>query len=87
MPTSLFIWPGLLTTDGLTTTFSTAIVANTLQSKTLTTVAGLPAATSALEGTRASVTDALAPAFGVALVGGGAVRMSAYCTGAAWVAI
>lgn len=45
------------------------------------TVALLPAGTA---GMRAHVTDALAPAFGAAVVGGGAVTVPVYYTGAAW---
>lgn len=45
------------------------------------TVAGLPAGTA---GDRAFVTDALTPAFGSAVVGGGAVTVPVYYTGAAW---
>jgi hypothetical protein len=47
------------------------------------TVATLPAGT---VGMRAYVTDALAPAFLTALVGGGAVNCPAFYNGAAWVA-
>ena len=50
------------------------------------TVATLPAATAALKGARAHVTDALAPAWMGALAGGGAVACPAFCNGAAWVA-
>jgi hypothetical protein len=47
------------------------------------TVATLPAG---FQGQRAFVTDALAPAFGAALVGGGAVVIPAFFDGAAWIA-
>ena len=47
------------------------------------TVAGLP---TGVVGHLAYVTDALAPAYGVALVGGGAITTMAFYIGAAWVA-
>lgn len=46
------------------------------------TVASLPAGT---VGMRAYVTDALAPAFGAAVVGGGAVVIPVFYNGAAWI--
>lgn len=46
-------------------------------------VAALPAG---FAGQRTFVTDALAPAFGVALVGGGGVTIPAFFNGAAWIA-
>ncbi len=48
------------------------------------TVATLPAAATAGQGARYLVTDALGPAFGAAVVGGGAVIVPVYSTGAAW---
>ncbi len=48
------------------------------------TVATLPAAATIGAGGHAYVTDALAPAFGAAVVGGGAVGMVVFSTGAAW---
>lgn len=50
------------------------------------TVATLPAASAALKGARSFVTDATAPTFLGALVGGGAVVCPVFCNGAAWVA-
>ena len=47
------------------------------------TVATLPAGT---VGDRAYVTDALAPAYGVAVAGGGAVTVPVFYNGAAWIA-
>ena len=47
------------------------------------TVATLP--TAGTQGRRAWVTDALAPAFGAAVVGGGAVVIPVFDTGAAWI--
>jgi hypothetical protein len=47
----------------------------------LFTVATLPAG---VQGMRTMVTDALAPAFGAAVAGGGAVTIPVYYTGAAW---
>lgn len=49
-----------------------------------TVVASLPAAATAGAGARMMVTDASAPVFGSAVVGGGAVTVPVYSTGAAW---
>lgn len=49
------------------------------------TVATLPAAGTA--GRRAAVTNALAPAYGAAVAGGGAVNVPVYDNGAAWVTV
>lgn len=49
------------------------------------TVATLPAAGTA--GRKAAVTDALAPAYGVAVAGAGAVNVPVYDNGAAWVTV
>lgn len=49
-----------------------------------TTVAGLPAAATAGANARMFVTDALAPAFGATVVGGGAVLIPVYSDGANW---
>ena len=46
------------------------------------TVAGLPAGT---QGDTAFVTNALAPAYGVAVAGGGAVVVPVFYNGAAWI--
>lgn len=46
-----------------------------------TTVAGLPAG---VQGDHAFVTDASGPVFGAAVVGGGAIKVPVYYTGAAW---
>ena len=51
---------------------------------TSVTVANLPAAATAGEGARAFVSDASVPVFGSAVVGGGAVTVPVYSTGAAW---
>ncbi len=48
------------------------------------TVSALPAASSALRGARAIVSDATAPTFAGTLTGGGAVVCPVYCDGAAW---
>jgi hypothetical protein len=48
------------------------------------TVATLPAAGVSVAGDHAFVTDALAPVFGAAVAGGGAVKVPVYYTGAAW---
>ncbi len=50
------------------------------------TVATLPAASAALKGARAHVTDATAPSWLGALTGGGAVACPVFCNGTAWVA-
>lgn len=53
--------------------------------KTLvTTVASLPSAATVGAGARAFVTNALAPVFGSAVVGGGGVNVPVYSTGSAW---
>lgn len=49
------------------------------------TVGTLGTCNAAAEGTRAGVTDALAPTFLGTLVGGGTVHTSAYCNGTNWV--
>ena len=49
-----------------------------------TVVASLPAAATAGAGARMFVTDALTPAFGSAVTGGGAVTVPVYSTGSAW---
>jgi hypothetical protein len=48
------------------------------------TVANLPAAATAGAGARSFVTDALAPVFGSAVAGSGAVKVPVYSDGAAW---
>lgn len=50
------------------------------------TVSTLPAASAALKGARAFVTDATSPTFLGALTGGGAVVCPVFCNGSAWVA-
>ena len=50
----------------------------------VTTVANLPAAATAGAGARMMVSDALAPTFGSAVAGSGAVTVPVYSTGAAW---
>lgn len=50
----------------------------------VTTVASLPAAATAGAGARMFVSDALAPTFGSAVAGGGAVTVPVYSTGTAW---
>lgn len=49
------------------------------------TVATLPAASAALTGARAYVTDALAPTFLAAIIGGGLVTAPVFCDGSQWV--
>ena len=48
------------------------------------TVANLPSASTSGLGSRAFVTDALAPAFGATVVGGGAVAVPVYSDGTNW---
>ena len=50
------------------------------------TVAALPAASSGLQGAKTWVTDALTPAWGAGLTGGGTTVCQVFCTGTAWVA-
>jgi hypothetical protein len=64
-------------TTGLTINAGTAVMTSYL-------VANLPAAATAGAGARAFVTNALAPVFGSAVAGGGAVGVPVYSTGAAW---
>lgn len=52
--------------------------------QTTTTVAALIAAATAGAGARSIVSDALAPTFGAAVTGGGAVVVPVYSTGTAW---
>jgi hypothetical protein len=49
------------------------------------TVATLPSASASGSGARAFVTNALAPAFGSAVVGGGAVATPVYSNGTNWI--
>jgi hypothetical protein len=48
------------------------------------TVAALPSASTAGVGSRAFVTNALAPSFGATVVGGGAVAVPVYSDGTNW---
>lgn len=61
------------------------VAASTTIKAGLYTVATLPTCNAAAKGARANVTDAMAPAWLAALVGGGAVVAPAFCNGAAWV--
>jgi hypothetical protein len=65
--------------------FGTSVVAPQLRT-TAFTVGTLPTCNAGNQGSRAHVTDALAPAFLTALVGGGAVVSPAFCDGKNWVA-
>lgn len=75
---------GSTTTITIGSTFGTSITFNAPIRMAGFTVATLPAAGTA--GRRAYVTDALAPTFLTALVGGGAVVSPAFDNGTAWVA-
>lgn len=61
------------------------LYANTVRTATAYTVATLPAAGTA--GRYAYVTDALAPAYGAAVAGGGAVTIPVWDNGAAWITV
>lgn len=50
----------------------------------LFTVATLPSAATASQGARLSVSDALSPVYGAAVVGGGAITVGVISTGAVW---
>jgi hypothetical protein len=51
---------------------------------TVYTVATLPSASAYGKGTRAFVTDSLAPAFGATVTGGGSVAIPVYSDGTNW---
>lgn len=58
--------------------------ASAVMKSTAFTVATLPGAAGVGAGSRSFVTDALAPGFGAAVVGGGAVKSPVYSDGAIW---
>lgn len=62
------------------------VVANTLQHTLIYSAAGtpLPTCNGGAEGTRAAVSDALAPTFLTAYTSGGTVHASVYCDGTSW---
>lgn len=60
-------------------------VYNTAVKIPLSTVTNLPTCSAATEGLLRGVTDALTPVALASVVGGGAVRLSAYCNGTAWI--
>ena len=62
-----------------------ALSAYTIQTKHIFTVATLPAPVAGIEGLHASVSNALAPAYGATVAGGGAVHVPVYCNGTAWI--
>jgi hypothetical protein len=66
-------------------TFNQLQVADIIPALTNYTVATLPSAVTSGVGARSFVTDALAPAFGSAVVGGGAVASPVYSNGTNWV--
>lgn len=68
------------TTDPGASNLSVSGVVKTL----VTTVAGLPSASTVGAGSRAFVTNALSPVFGSAVIGGGSVNVPVYSTGSAW---
>ena len=76
------------TTPAITLTLGaitpTSVAASLWIKTTAKTVATLTAAATAGAGARDFVTDALGPVFGAAVVGGGAVPVPVFSTGAAW---
>ncbi|WP_342727902.1 hypothetical protein AAFG07_14710 [Bradyrhizobium sp. B097] len=69
---------------GFTPKGTGAIVMNAQMKLKSFTVATLPTCNSAMQDAMAAVTDATAPTYNGALVGGGAVRVPVYCNGSAW---
>ncbi|MGZ2484277.1 hypothetical protein ACVITL_002800 [Rhizobium pisi] len=62
-----------------------AFAANSLQSKTVFTVATLPTCNAGAEGTFAAVSDAAAaPVYNATAAGGGSVHLPVYCNGTNW---
>jgi hypothetical protein len=80
------IGPSSLTDDGATVTSTKKVVAPAIQTTTVYSAAGtpLPAASTALKGTRAMVSDATTPTFLGAYVSGGAVFAPVICDGTDW---
>lgn len=66
---------------------SSTVAATTLQTTTAYTYSTLPAATTALRGARAYITDAsvATASVGAAITGGGSNVLPVFCNGAAWV--
>jgi hypothetical protein len=83
MKTALFglILASIFTTQALAVTWQTSLVG---QVPPDTTAALLPTCSSAQTGAVYRVTNALTPALGVAVVGGGAVAVLVRCNGTAW---
>jgi hypothetical protein len=82
---TLALYYGGTTTAAVSIPVTSGVVAFGGATRDLTTtVAALPAAATAGAGARAFVTDALAPVFGNAVAGSGAVNVPVYSTGAAW---
>ena len=82
---TLALYYGGTTTAAVSIPVTSGVVAFGGAIRALTTVVGsLPAAATAGAGARAFVTDALAPVFGSAVAGSGAVAVPVYSTGAAW---
>ncbi len=85
------IGPSLLTDDGTTLKYNALAIAaangGPVAPPILYSAAGtpLPAASSALKGARAVVSDATTPTYLGAYVSGGAVVAGVICTGSAWV--
>lgn len=75
-------WTAAITPTSVTA--SAQVSAATYLKSTAKTVAALTAAGAAGAGARDCVTDALGPSFGAAVVGGGAVTVPVYSTGAVW---
>lgn len=81
--TFLTIANALVTVTPALSCTSTITSASTIKTGVFT-VATLPAAATAGQGATALVSDALAPTFGAAVAGGGAVNTPVFSTGAAW---
>lgn len=66
-------------------TFNQLTTSDVIPALTNYTAATLPSAVTSGVGSRAFVTDALAPVFGSAVVGGGAVASPVYSNGTNWI--
>lgn len=69
-----------------TATPAVTLEVNGISKVKIYTVAGLPTCNGGSEGSRAGVSNALAPAFLTVVVGGGTVHSPVYCDGTSWIA-
>ena len=76
--------PVVGSTGTFTTVSVTSATASSFLRVTPVAVASLPAAATAGAGARATVNDALTPAYGSAVAGGGAVVIGVISTGSSW---